>query len=128
MKTIGCGRTRAAVAGAGCRSVRQRARRSGTRNLQTCSGCREQARLLDEIVLAVGVMPSPDARSARAHARARLATGLAQVPEPPSFWKSRSALALGGVALVGALAAAVIFVTVSGGSTLCSPRWSSSRA
>jgi hypothetical protein len=113
MKPIGCGRTRALLL-ARAAGLSANERDALDAHLQTCSGCREQARLLDEIVLAVGVMPSRTP-AAREHTLERaLRRGLAQVPEPPSFWKSRSALALGGVALVGALAAAVIFVTVSG--------------
>jgi hypothetical protein len=78
--------------------------------LQTCGDCREQAHLLDEIVLAVGVTPSltPTARE-RTIERA-LRQGLEQAYKPPPFWKSRSALAVGGVVLAGALAATVAFV------------------
>jgi hypothetical protein len=112
MKPIGCGRTGALLA---ARAAGLSASERGAlhTHLQTCRDCREQARLLDEIILAVGAMPSRTPAARERTIERALRQGLAQAPEPPShFWKSRSARALGGVVLGGALAATVAFLIV----------------
>ena len=113
MKLIGCGRTRALLA-ARAAGLSASERDALHAHLQTCGDCREQAHLLDEIVLAVGVTPSltPAARE-RTIERA-LRQGLEQACKPPPFWKSRSALAVGTVVLSGALAATVALVMMRG--------------
>jgi hypothetical protein len=113
MKPIGCGRAGAflAVRAAGLSASERGALHA---HLQICGDCREQARLLDEIVLVASEVPSwtPAARE-RMIERA-LRQGLAQASElPPPFWKSRSALALGGVVLGGALAVALLIMNRS---------------
>jgi len=113
MKLIGCGRTRALLQ-ARAAGLSASERDGLHAHLLSCSDCREQARLLDEIVLAVGVMPSRTPAQRERTIERALRRGLAQVPEPPPFWKSRSALALGGVALAGALAATVALVIMRG--------------
>ena len=112
MKLIGCGRTRALLA-ARAAGLSASERDALHAHLQTCGDCREQAHLLDEIVLAVGVTPSltPAARE-RTIERA-LRQGLEQACKPP-FWKSRSALTVGTVVLGGALAATVALVIMRG--------------
>jgi len=111
MKPIGCGRTRALLAAraAGLSADQRDALHA---HLLSCCGCREQARLLDEIVLAVGVTPSRTPAARERTIERALRRGLAQVPERPPFWKSRSALAVGTVVLGGALAATAAFVIV----------------
>ena len=112
MKPIGCGRARALLT---ARAAGLSASERGAlhTHLQTCGDCREQARLLDEIILAVGALPSRTPAARERTIERSLRQGLAQTPEPPSpFWKSRSARALGGVVLGGALAATVAFLIV----------------
>jgi hypothetical protein len=112
MKPIGCGRAGALLA---ARAAGLSASERGAlhTHLQTCGDCREQARLLDEIILAVGAMPSRTPAARERTIERALRQGLARAPEPPSpFWKSRSARALGGVVLGGALAATVAFLIV----------------
>ena len=112
MKLIGCGRTRALLAAraAGLSANEQDALDA---HLQTCGDCREQARLLDEIVLAVGVMPSRTPAARERTIERALRQGLEQACKPP-FWKSRSALTVGTVVLGGALAATVALVIMRG--------------
>jgi hypothetical protein len=74
-------------------------------HLQTCGDCREQARLLDEIVIAVDAMPSLTPAAQERTLERALRQGLAQTSQSPPFWKKR--FALGAVVLGGALAAAV---------------------
>ena len=114
MKPIGCGRAGALLAAreAGLSASERGALHA---HLQTCGDCREQARLLDEIVLAVGAMPSGTPAARERTIERALRQGLAQAPEPlPPSWKSRSALALGGVVLGGALAVTAAFLIVGG--------------
>jgi ferric-dicitrate binding protein FerR (iron transport regulator) len=114
MKPIGCGRAQALLAGraAGLSASERDALHA---HLQTCGDCREQARLLDEIILAVGAMPSRTPAARERTIERALRQGLAQAPEPlPPFWKSRSALAVGGVVVAGALAVIVVFLIMSG--------------
>ena len=114
MKPIGCGRAGALLA---AREAGLSASERGDlhAHLQTCGDCREQARLLDEIVLAVGAMPSGTPAARERTIERALRQGLAQAPEPlPPSWKSRSALALGGVVLGGALAVTAAFLIVGG--------------
>jgi ferric-dicitrate binding protein FerR (iron transport regulator) len=113
MKSIGCGRAGAFLAArtAGLSANEQELLRA---HLETCADCREQARLLDEIVLAVGSVPnrSPLARE-RVLERA-LRQGLAEASQP-SRLRRRWAPALGALAL-GALAATAVVLIVGRGS------------
>jgi hypothetical protein len=113
MKPIGCGRAGAFLA---ARAAGLSASERGTlhAHLQICGDCREQARLLDEIVLAASAMPSRTPAARERTIERALRQGLAQAPElPPPFWKSRSVLALGGVVLGGALAVAILIMNGS---------------
>jgi hypothetical protein len=120
MKPVGCGRASSLLA-ARAAGLSARERDALRAHLQVCGECRKQARLIDEIVLAVGAVAdrTPAARE-RTLERA-LRQGLAKAPDLPSFWTRRSALALGGVVLAGTLAAAVAFVVVGGGKAPAQP-------
>jgi hypothetical protein len=113
MKPIGCGRAGALLA---ARATGLSASERGAlhAHLEICGDCREQARLLDEIVLAASAMPNRTPAARERTIERALRQGLAQAPElPPPFWKSRSALALGGVVLAGALAVALLIMNRS---------------
>jgi hypothetical protein len=114
MKTIGCGRSGALLAAraAGLSASEQEALHA---HLATCSDCRGQARLLDEIVQAVGAVPSRTPAARERTLERALRQGLAQAAPPPPFWKRRAALALGAVVLGGALAAAAAISIVAWG-------------
>jgi len=104
MKLIGCGRTRALLA-ARAAGLSASERDALHAHLLSCGDCREQARLLDEIVLTVGVTPSRTPAARERTIERALRQGLEQACKPPAFWKSRSALTVGTVLLGGALAA-----------------------
>ena len=113
MKPIGCGRAGAFLA---ARAAGLSASERGAlhAHLQICGDCREQARLLDEIVLVASEVPSRTPAARERMIERALRQGLAQASElPPPFWKSRSALALGGVVLGGALAVALLIMNRS---------------
>jgi hypothetical protein len=113
MKPIGCGRAGALLAArAAGLSVSERGALHA--HLQICGDCREQTRLLDEIVVAASEVPSRTPAARERTIERALRQGLAQASElPPPFWKSRSALALGGVVLGGALAVALLVMNRS---------------
>jgi hypothetical protein len=114
MKPIRCGRAGALLAAraAGVSESEQRALHA---HLQTCNDCREQARLLDEIVLAVKAIPSQTAATSERTFQRALQQGLAQAPQlRVRFLKSHLAMGLGGVALIGALAASLAILTTGG--------------
>jgi hypothetical protein len=113
MKPIGCGRAGALLA-ARAKGLSASERGALHAHLQICGDCREQARLLDEIVLAASEVPSRTPAARERMIERALRQALAQAPElPPPFWKSRSALALGGVVLGGALAVALLIMNMS---------------
>jgi hypothetical protein len=118
MKLIGCGRAGALLA-ARAAGLSTSERDALHAHLQSCGDCREQARLLDEIVLAVDAMPSRTPAERERTIERALRQGLAQASQPPPFWKSR--FALGGVVLAGALAATVAFVIMGGSERPAQP-------
>jgi hypothetical protein len=79
-------------------------------HLPICADCRVQARLLDQIVLAIGTVPSQTPAARERIIERALQRGLALPQKPPPFRKNRSALALAGLVLAGALAAALAMV------------------
>jgi hypothetical protein len=113
MKPIGCGRAGAFLAAraAGLSTSEQDALHA---HLQICGDCGEQARLLDEIVLAASAIPSRTPAARERSIERALRQGLAQAPEQPPFRRSRFGLALGGVVLSGVLAATVVLLIVNG--------------
>jgi hypothetical protein len=113
MKRIGCGRARALLL-ARAAGLSANERDALHAHLLSCGDCREQARLLDEIVLAVAVTPSRTPAARERTIERALRQGLEQTCKPPPFWKSRSALAVGTVVLGGALAATVALVIMRG--------------
>lgn len=120
MKTIGCGRAGALLAArvAGLSASQQEALHA---HLATCGDCRGQARLLEEIVVAVGAVPSRTPAARERTLERALRQGLAQAAPPPPFWKRRAALALGAVVLGGALAAATAISIVGWGERPLEP-------
>jgi len=113
MKPIGCGRA-GAFLGARAAGLSASERGALHAHLQICGDCREQARLLDEIVLAASEVPSRTPAARERTIERALRQGLAQASELPSpLWRSRSALALGGALLGGALAVAVALLIMN---------------
>jgi hypothetical protein len=112
MKSIGCGRAGAFLAArtAGLSANEQELLRA---HLETCGDCREQARLLDEIVLAVGAVPSRTSASRERILDRALRQGLAEASQPSPL-RRRWAPALGALAL-GALAATAVVLIVGRG-------------